>query len=112
MLLLSVIPVPDEDTGVVDLLSLENILSGLQEVDGIVGPIIDPDLIMQMRSRTPAGASKQADLVPVADSVAHLDLDLFQMPIPGADPETMVDFDHPAIVPHPPRIYHFTRRRC
>ena len=66
------------------LLCLLNICSGLQEPIRVLRPAVDPDLIMQMRPRGPAGGSH------CADALAHRD--------PLADIHSLADPDNIAVV--------------
>ena len=73
------------------LLAFENIPTCLQEAHGIERLAFEPHLVVDVRSRTPAGIAELADRLPIIHQIPHLDQYGIEMGINGHDAEAVVD---------------------
>src|ERR1700674_1544469 len=89
--------VPSRVMGEDRLLDFSNMGCRLQEVDRVIWLAVDQHLVVQMRTRRPAGAPEEPDLLPKGDHLALADQDAVEMRIARVDVVAVIDLDHEAI---------------
>src|SRR5579872_4063055 len=80
----------------------------LEEVDGIAGAAVDPDLVVQMNRGHAAGGADETERLVQGDGRADLDEDPAEVGVARGEAVAVVDLDHVAVVAVPAGIAHDT----
>src|SRR5437016_3796979 len=80
------------------------------EFFGVLGFVVDPDLIVHVGAGAAAGAAEKADLLMLGDPLPDRDDVAVKMGVKGGDAVSVIDLDHLAVVAVIPGVGHGPRR--